>query len=117
MDLASIWLILKLIETRGAPPGPRPDPTQEFANGAPREPGPRGITNFMVEEGVISVILKDNHKTTRRCKIKWMDESWVRLESWITLLFFTAIEGLKGSEQRHFDVLDGLGILNRQSVM
>ena len=27
------------------------------------------------------------------------------------------IEGLKGSEQRHFDVLDGLCILNRQSVM
>ena len=41
MDLASIWLILKLIETRGAPPGPRLDPTRQFANGAPQEPGPR----------------------------------------------------------------------------
>ena len=40
MDFASIWLILKLMESRGAPPGPRPDPSRRLATGPPVHRGP-----------------------------------------------------------------------------
>ena len=63
MDFAQIGLILKVIEARGAPPGPRPDPARDFATGPCGAPGPREIPKANTNTLALATIVRSSFKT------------------------------------------------------